>query len=74
MRLLLGEGLELVDVFKLGTDGIAGFSPIIQSWLREVAIQPTPLVAPWHDMERAIRYSPFCLMKRMEEHWPGYDK
>lgn len=74
MRLLLGEGLELVDVCKLGVDGLAGFSPIIQSWLREVAMQPMPLVAPWHDMERAIRSSPFCLVKRMEDHWPGYNK
>lgn len=63
---LLDKGLDLIDFRLFGTNGIAGFTPILIDWLQGVAGQHVPLVSDWHSMERAIQYSPLCLMKRME--------
>lgn len=63
---LLDKGLDLIDFRLFGTNGIAGFTPILIDWLRGVAGQHVPLVSDWHSMERAIQYSPLCLMKRLE--------
>lgn len=67
---LLDKGLDLVDFRKFGTNGIAGFTPILIAWLQGVAGQHVPLVSDWHSMKRAIEYSPLCLMKRMEAFLP----
>lgn len=67
---LLGKGLDLVNVYKFGSGGISGFTPILLDWLQKVAGQHSPLVAPWHPMERAIDYSPLCLIKRLDEWFP----
>lgn len=67
---LLNKGMDLVDFCKFGPDGIAGFTPILIDWLQNVAGQHVPLMSDWQSMERAIEYSPLCLMKRLEAFLP----
>ncbi|WP_165071343.1 BRO family protein [Desulfovibrio sp. ZJ200] len=70
IRRLLGEGLNLVDVYKFGPEGIRGFSSIFHNWLHEVAVSPSPLVASYWSMERAIEYSPLHLIRELEKILP----
>ncbi len=72
IRRLLKEGLLLVDVYKFGPEGIEGFSSIFHSWLREVAGSPSPLVASYWSMGRAIECSPLYLVREMEKILPRY--
>ncbi|WP_165071377.1 BRO family protein [Desulfovibrio sp. ZJ200] len=67
---LLKDGLGLVDVYKFGPEGIRGFSSIFHNWLHEVAVSPSPLVASYWNMERAIVYSPLHLIREMEKILP----
>lgn len=72
IRRLLKEGLLLVDIYKFGPEVIEGFSSIFHSWLREVAGSPSPLVASYWSMGRAIECSPLCLVREMEKILPRY--
>lgn len=72
IRRLLKEGLLLVDIDKFGPEGIEGFSSIFHSWLREVAGSPSPLVASYWSMGRAIECSPLYLVREMEKILPRY--
>ncbi len=71
IRCLLDEGLRLVDVYKFGPEGIRGFSSIFLTWLHEVAVSPSPLVASYWSMERAIEYSPLYIIREMEKILPN---
>lgn len=71
IRRLLDEGLRLVDVYKFGPEGIRGFSSIFHSWLHEVAVSPSPLVASYWSMDRAMEYSPLYLVREMEKILPN---
>ena len=71
IRRLLGEGLNLVDVYKFGPEGIRGFSGIFHGWLREVAASPSPLVEHYWSMDRAIEYSPLYIVREMEKILPN---
>lgn len=64
LRRLLDEGLNLVVIQKLGVSGIVGFTNIFQHWLEQVAVTPVPLIASWQGIDRAIDFSPLCLIKR----------
>ena len=72
IRRLLKEGLLLVDIYKFRPEGIEGFSSIFHSWLREVAGSPSPLVASYWSMDRAIECSPLYLVREMEKILPRY--
>lgn len=64
LRRLLDEGLNLVVIQNLGVSGIVGFTNIFQHWLEQVAVTPVPLMASWQGVDRAIDFSPLCLIKR----------
>ncbi len=70
IRRLLQDGLRLVDVYKFGPKAITGFSGIFLTWLHEVAVSPSPLVAHYWSMDRAIEYSPLYLVREMEKILP----
>lgn len=69
---LLNEGLRLVDVYKFGPEGIVGFAGIFSSWLYDVTVSATPLVASYWSMEHAIEHSPLYLIREMEKRLPHY--
>lgn len=67
IRRLLKDGLGLVDIYKFGPEGITGFSSIFLNWLHDVAVSPSPLVASYWSMDRAMEYSPLYLVREMEK-------
>ena len=64
---LLHKGLELVDVRRLGPGAIIGFTPIILDWLRNVVLQPSPILNSREPISRAIDYSPLYLIRHLEK-------
>lgn len=64
---LLHKGLGMIDVKKLGTGAIIGFTPILLDWLQRVVSQHTPLISSREPMSRAIDYSPIYLIRHMEK-------
>lgn len=71
IRRLLKDGLGLVDIYKFGPEGITGFSSIFLNWLHDVAVSPSPLVASYWSMDRAIEYSPLYIVREMEKILPN---
>ena len=71
---LLHEGLKLVAVEKLGPGATIGFVPIFIDWLQQVVAQHAPILNPNEPLDRAIDYSPLCLIRYIEKYLPAPTK
>ena len=67
---LLHKGLDLIDVKKLGTGAIIGFTTIMLDWLQRTVCQTSPLISSREPISRALDYSPLYLLRHMEEMRP----